>query len=164
MEPQKCTIYDHNHIMHCVVYDVYLWWPDRAYARKVWHEAWTRCVRRRSSGDLGAHSLLDNDSDAEDKNRSGGAIIIPSSRSPRRSGFHGWFSNFDKRFMKKHFGGAKPRRLSHASDVGMDMSDNLFAKSPSDRMFRIPPIERKKRLPGEPYSPPQSPKTTMTLP
>eukprot|EP00944_MAST-04C_sp_MAST-4C-sp1_P002505 g2505.t1 len=118
-------------------------------------------VRRRSSGDLGAHSLLDNDSDAEDKNRSGGAIIIPSSRSARRSGFHGWFSNFDKRFMKKHFGGAKPRRLSHASDVGMDMSDNLFAKSPSDT-GNVPDTTNRRGTEvdprGPPYSPPQSPK------
>ena len=63
--------------------------------------------------------------------------------------------------MKKHFGGAKPRRLSHASDVGMDMSDNLFAKSPSDIMNVTDTTNRRETEVdprGPPYSPPQSPK------
>ena len=63
--------------------------------------------------------------------------------------------------MKKHFGGAKPRRLSHAQDAGVDMGGNLFAKSPSE-VGNFPdvtnPKENESNSRGPPYSPPQSPK------
>ena len=58
--------------------------------------------------------------------------------------------------MKKHFGGAKPRRLSHASDVGMDMSDNLFAKSPSDT-GNVPDTTNRRGTEVDPRGPPYSP-------
>jgi solute carrier family 9 (sodium/hydrogen exchanger), member 8 len=117
---------------------------------------------RSSSGELGAHSLLDDDSDGsiDEKTNHGIGVVIPSSR--KHSGFHGWFSSFDKRIMKPHFGGAKPSRFRAAQESGLDMSgDNLFANAMDDHEInmqkRVTKPRRKSSERGPPYSPPSSP-------
>ena len=124
-------------------------------------------VRRASSGDLGAHSLLDDDSDGADQNdrNNVGGIVIPSSRSGSRGGFHGWFSKFDKRTMKPVFGGAKPSKFRGAQEMGLDLSgDNLFDSMDSPGKGNKKqlgnnknPKRKSSETRGPPYSPPQSP-------
>eukprot|EP00943_MAST-04B_sp_MAST-4B-sp1_P000905 g905.t1 len=119
-------------------------------------------AQRSSSGEFVGHSLLDDDSDGsmEEKPNHGVGVVIPSSR--KHGGFHGWFSSFDKRIMKPHFGGAKPSRFRTARESGLDVSgDNLFANAMDDPEIRKQKQDRNARKKssdrGPPYSPPSSP-------